>query len=155
MVLGTRLKLGPVLNRFKGEEKMIRSGIRKVLAFSLIMALAMVVVSAVHALQGGPDNFGYRYIDSLDRNGPDFHMETLDGIVRVSNTSMTTSYPIGFDFEFYGRTYNYFHIGGNGYITFTLDGDYDNHVYTGQEAVSTADPTNIIAPFWSHNDVQT
>ena len=138
---------------------MIRSGIRKVLAFSLVMALVMAVVSAAYALQGGPDNFGYRYIDSLDRNGPDFHVEILskdavDLEKRVSNTSLTTSFPIGFNFEFYANTYNYIHIGRNGYITFTLDGDYDNHVYTGQAAVSTADPTNIIAPFWSHNDVQ-
>ena len=138
---------------------MIRSGIRNVMSFSLIVALVMAVIGTAHALQGGPDKFGYRYIDSLDRNGPDFFMMKngedvvkLEGRSAVGDSSLTTAYPIGFPFEFYGKKYNHFYVSGNGYIVFPGAGtDYGTYPYRGQAVPSPDPPNRMLAPLWGYN----
>ena len=145
---------------FKGEERMIRSGIRKVMLFSLIVVLLVAVVGTAHALQGGPDKFGYRYIDSLDKYGPDFYMMVngedvvhLDGKSAVPVESLTTAYPIGFPFEFYGKKYNSFYVSGNGYIVFATPGmDYKSYSYSGEAVPSSGAPNHMLAPFWGKNN---
>ncbi|MEA3347883.1 MAG: hypothetical protein U9Q39_02345 [Pseudomonadota bacterium] len=156
------------------EVKMIKSGSHRL---ALIVALVAVVLSftgVADALQGGPDKFGYRYIDSYEKNGPEYELAPFllqqdenfwdhkkgvgysDLTKKVSNHTLTQGFPIGFDFEFYGKKYNYFYISGNGYVTFTFDpDDYKSNVYEGQVIPSSSAPNTLIAPFWSHNNVET
>lgn len=111
------------------------------------------------ALQGGPDAYGYRYVDSFDKNGPAFSMETfgkgvvtLEGKSSIGDNSLTVSYPIGFPFTYYGKSYSYLHISGNGYLVFAGSvGDYHSFPYSGQTVPSEKEPNNILAPFWSSN----
>ncbi len=139
---------------------MIRSVIRNVMLFSLIVVLHLSVIGSAQALQGGPDKFGYRYIDSLDRSGPDFFMMSngedvvhLDGKSAVPVNSLTTAYPIGFQFEFYGKKYNHFYVSGNGYIVFATPGmSYNSYVYGGEGVPSSGSPNHMLAPFWGYNN---
>ena len=142
---------------------MIRSRIRKVMPFLLTMVLLLAAMGTAHALQGGPDKYGYRYIDSLDSKGPRFSMEKLGedmvgfvnatGKSMVPGSSLTDSRKIGFPFTFYGKEYNYFHLSGNGYIVFAGSGtDYGSYPYKGQPVPSSAPPNRMLAPFWSDNN---
>ncbi len=142
---------------------MIRSGIRKVMSLLLLGVLVLAVAGSADALQGGPDKYGYRYIDSLDLKGPRFSMEKLGedmvGFVNSSGkslvpaSSLTESREIGFPFEFYGKEYTYFHLSGNGYIVFAGSGtDYGSYPYKGQSVPSSDPPNRMIAPFWSDNN---
>lgn len=130
--------------------------------FGMVAASLLLLSSVASALQGGPDKYGYRYIDSNELKGPKYELLSLDIkgesytdlTKQLSNTTISTAYPIGFDFEFYGKKYNYFYISGNGYITFTYKGDYTSYVYEGQKVPSKDNPNTIIAPFWSQNDIR-
>jgi hypothetical protein len=51
---------------------------------------------------------------------------------------------IGFDFVFYGSTYNTVRVSSNGYLTF---GTYGT-VYSNAAIPSSTVPNNLIAPFW-------
>ncbi|MCB8979697.1 MAG: tandem-95 repeat protein [Ardenticatenaceae bacterium] len=64
----------------------------------------------------------------------------------------TGALPIGFDFTFYGNTYNQFYATSNGMITFS---DYRQQVgwgdwpyYTNRSIPNNSAPNNYIAPFW-------
>jgi len=98
---------------------------------------------------GGPDAFGYRWIDSDEPGGPTYSWKDITS----SGTLITGLYddtnvgpmPIGFNFEFYGNTYNSFRFCTNGFISFTSTAT----AYTNR-AVPTGSDTlgNLIAPFW-------
>jgi hypothetical protein len=54
--------------------------------------------------------------------------------------------PIGFNFDFYGNTYNQFYISSNGFITF--DNTFANGCCSGQNLPNPAQPNNLIAFAW-------
>ena len=139
---------------------MIRSRIKKMIYLALGLLFFMTFAGAAYALQGGPDKFGYRYVDSLDKYGPDFYMMAngedvvhLDGKSAVPVASLTTAYPIGFPFEFYGKKYNSFYVSGNGYIIFAVPGmSYKSYPYSGEAVPSSDHPNHMLAPLWGHNN---
>jgi hypothetical protein len=72
---------------------------------------------------GGPDAFGYTFKDSSEPGGPVFSWEDVTGGTLATGwTDFDNGYagpfPIGFDFNYYGNTYDEFYIGTNGYISF-------------------------------------
>lgn len=131
--------------------------------WSVVLVMSLLLVSSASALQGGDNGYGYHYIDSLEKNGPQYEYLALDEkgerfvdlTKRVSDITLTQGYPIGFNFEFYGKKYNYFYISGNGYITFEFRGDTTSYKYEGQNLPSKQMPNTIIAPLWSHNNIET
>ena len=140
---------------------MKRYGVGK-MALQLMLAIIILgLASMASALQGGPDKFGYRYIDSHERSGPGFgwiHDVPANGRqadVSDLENNLGIKLRIGFPFNFYGVDYENIHIGGNGFITFSsIDCGGDNHVYRGESFPDSGKPNNIIAPFWSHLAVQ-
>ncbi len=122
----------------------------------------LLVVTSAYAFKGGPDKYGYRYIDSLERGGPNFSWYSftddrikLEGKTSIGNTYLTTATPIGFDFEFYGKKYKYFQISGNGYITFYVSRPNDalkSFIYKGEDVPSSSYPNGILAPLWGNNN---
>ena len=72
---------------------------------------------------GGPDVFGYRWVDSNSPNGPAFSwvdITTTGTLVTVSGDDATSAaIPIGFDFPFYGNTFNSLRVCTNGWLSFT------------------------------------
>ena len=98
--------------------------------------------------QGGPDATGYRWIDSDEPGGPTFMWVDITGVgtlIPMSGDDINTGpYPIGFDFEFYGNTYDEFRICTNGFISFTST----STAYSNQPIPGAGAPENLVAPFW-------
>ncbi|MDK9700034.1 MAG: T9SS type A sorting domain-containing protein [bacterium] len=71
-------------------------------------------------LVGGPDAFGYRFVDSQEPNGPVFNWIPGGGtnITGLTDDNSMGPFPIGFDFSFYGNTYTQFYACSNGMIQF-------------------------------------
>ncbi len=100
--------------------------------------------------RGGPDAFGYEWVDSDEPDGPlyDWRDITDRGVqIGMNNDDQTLGpFDIGFDFEFYGNTFNQFYVCSNGWVSFT---DGTDSYYTNQTLPNTiSTPFNLLAPFW-------
>ena len=101
---------------------------------------------------GGPDAFGYIWKDSDDPDGPEYKWIDISDIgIPVSFTHNDTAsgpFDIGFDFSFYGETYDEFIISPNGWIGFGDDWtDYHNYNIPRTDA-----PRPAIFGFWDDLD---
>jgi hypothetical protein len=70
---------------------------------------------------GGPDTFGYRWVDSDEPGGPTYSwvdLTTLGTAVTLADDNFAGPFTIGFGFPFYDSVYTSFYLGSNGYITF-------------------------------------
>ena len=102
---------------------------------------------------GGPDVFGYRWMDSDEPGGPTFTwndisltgttITELDGDDELSN-----AIPLGFDFSFYGNTYDSVRVSTNGWMSFTSTTATGSTTYSNQHLPTSSGPENLIAPFW-------
>ena len=141
--------------------------VRKIVLQIMLAIIILGVASIASALRGGPDKFGYRYVDSKDSAGPAYSWEdyvphvkddAVDNNVAAVDAYLGKKLEIGFPFNFYGVDYEYIHVAGNGYLAFS-SGEfgvdyYKNLVYSGQSLPSSGSPNGgIIAPFWSDLDV--
>lgn len=101
---------------------------------------------------GGPDGYGYRWIDSGEPGGPVFDWEdiSLTGtpIDLVGDEDVATGIPIGFTFPFYGTSFSTINVGVNGWLSFTSSA---SPTYSNQPLPSGGVnvPENLIAPFWT------
>ena len=72
---------------------------------------------------GGPDAFGYVWVDSDDPGGFPYNWiditETGAEIIFTHNDSTSNDLPFGFDFAFYGNTFNSIILSANGWCSFT------------------------------------
>jgi hypothetical protein len=103
---------------------------------------------------GGPDAFGYKWIDSNEPNGPQYVWEDIvsnpnsvqiTGWLGNLDDGYTSAIPIGFGFDFYGTVYSNIYVSTNGFLSLTaLSSSY----YTNAAIPSTSAPNNIICPFW-------
>ncbi|MEP0860917.1 MAG: S8 family serine peptidase, partial [Ignavibacterium sp.] len=110
--------------------------------------------------QGGPDIFGYRWIDSDEPNGPQYvwnDISTNPSAVQITSWSGTlddgyTTVPLGMTFPFYGNNYTQGYLSTNGFLSFTaLTSSY----FSNGTIPNTALPNNVIAPFWDDLDGRT
>ncbi|NNF57191.1 MAG: T9SS type A sorting domain-containing protein [Rhodothermaceae bacterium] len=95
---------------------------------------------------GGPDAFGYTWIDSDEPGGPAFDWVDISGTGTAISLSDDDFEEVAlpFPFDFYGVTKTTVKIGSNGYLTFGGDAtDFSN-----DPIPSTTDPNDFIAPFW-------
>ncbi len=104
---------------------------------------------------GGPDGFGYRWVDSNHPNGPAFSWTDITGVgtqlALTGDDANAGPVAIGFDFPFYGATFNSVRICTNGWLSFTDTGTaYDN-----QPLPNAGAPVNLVAPFWDDLDFGT
>jgi hypothetical protein len=132
----------------------------------LVISLALLFLSAVSVRaaslvgesgsgsfvtgMGGPDAFGYWWIDSDSAGGPTYQwvdITTKPGAVevtsRLGDDNNCGPYPIGFDFPYYWYTVDEIIIGSNGYISFT---DRDNYAHPFSTLPSEARPNNLVCP---------
>ncbi len=100
---------------------------------------------------GGPDGFGYVFIDTNEPGGPVFDwtdISTIGTLVDLADDeSATVALP--FTFPFYGNSLTSIKISSNGYITF---GTNSGTAPTNQAIPNPADPNGIIAGFWEDLD---
>ena len=102
---------------------------------------------------GGPDAFGYRWVDSNDPMGPVFAWEDISGYGNVAMSSgddvNNGPYPLSFSFPFYGAEHDEFRVASNGFLSLTSS----STAYGNQQLPNPGAPAHLIAPFWDDLDV--
>jgi hypothetical protein len=98
--------------------------------------------------RGGPDAFGYTWVDSAEPDGPTFVWNDISGtgtaVTLSDDSSVDVPFPGGFTFSFYGAVQSSVRIGSNGFIAF---GGSAN-TFTNAPIPTAADPNNMIAGYW-------
>lgn len=100
---------------------------------------------------GGPDAFGYRWIDSDEPGGPEFEWVDISGVgteVVLEDDNFAGPFAIGFGFPFYDSVYSELYIGSNGYITFGSGSGSRSNKGFPEPLV----PNNLIAMWWDDLD---
>jgi len=98
--------------------------------------------------QGGPDTFGYRWIDSDEAGGPTFSWTDISstgaslGLTGDDQTSSAVA--LGFTFPFYGTVFDSVRVCTNGWLSFTSSATS----YSNQPLPTSGAPENLLAPFW-------
>ncbi len=96
---------------------------------------------------GGPDGFGYTWIDSDTFGGPAYNWVEINGVgTALTDDDDITSAPLnlGFNFSFYGTDYSAVRACSNGWLSFSSTVT----TYTNAAIPNVAEPNNLIAPFW-------
>ncbi|MBC14164.1 MAG: hypothetical protein CMM85_14490, partial [Rhodothermaceae bacterium] len=108
---------------------------------------------------GGPDAFGYAWIDSDETGGPTVGYEDISGTGTPVSWTTTGSFPGGdegydevtlpFSFPFYGDAKTSVRIFSNGFLTFST---FAANSFTNQAIPASGTPNDLIAPFWDDLD---
>ena len=101
--------------------------------------------------QGGPDIFGYNWIDSDEPGGPVYKWNEINSVGTPVGNSDDASYgpfSLGFSFPYYGNLFTEVRICTNGFLSFTSSSSR----YTNDPIPSGGDPNNLLAPFWDDLD---
>jgi len=103
---------------------------------------------------GGPDNYGYYWIDSDDPDGPAFDWVDISGTgIEITGSlgddNYTGPYTISFPFAFYGNIYTELYVASNGMIGFDTTG-LSLRFKTPLPTASV--PNNILAWLWDDLD---
>jgi len=98
---------------------------------------------------GGPDGGGYYYIDSNDdaNNAPVYNWVDIIGPgtpLTMTDDSNLGPFSLGFNFTFYGQTFNSIRICSNGWASFTSTAT----AYFNAAIPGSSEPNNLLAPFW-------
>ncbi len=113
---------------------------------------------------GGPDLFGYEWIDSNEPNGPDYVWNDISSTgTLVTNWIPTGTYdpkdegyagpfPLGFDFKYYGNIKTQVYVSSNGIIMFST---LSTNIITNTSIPNSSIPNEYISPFWDDLDGRT
>ncbi|MFO7655377.1 MAG: S8 family serine peptidase [Candidatus Krumholzibacteriia bacterium] len=96
---------------------------------------------------GGPDRFGYRWLDSTDPDGPEYAWVDIADVgtqVGAGDDATHGPFPLGFPFRYYGEDYTAVRVCTNGFLQFAGSDDH----YTNQDIPTPGAPDAIVAPFW-------
>jgi hypothetical protein len=100
---------------------------------------------------GGPDTFGYRWIDSDSPGGPVFNWFNIDTTGRGTAITFSslddgnTSVPLSIPIPFYGNSYSTsLNVCTNGWVSFTST----STAYSNVAIPATSEPNNAIYGFW-------
>ncbi|MBK7632097.1 MAG: S8 family serine peptidase [Ignavibacteriales bacterium] len=111
--------------------------------------------------QGGPDLFGYKWIDSNEPNGPQYVWDDISTTGTLATTWVATGtfdpkdegyagpFPLGFNFKYYGVNKTEVYVSSNGLLTF---GTISTNIFTNAGIPNSAVPNEYIAPFWDDLD---
>ena len=105
---------------------------------------------------GGPDAFGYHYVDSDAPGGPAFAWQEIAASgTRLfgSADDSTTRVALPFPFTFYGQTYDSLSVCTNGWLSFVSRDS--SLVNTDLPSSAVGVPRALIAPFWTDLDLRT
>jgi len=98
---------------------------------------------------GGPDAFGYVWIDSDETGGPAYQWVDISAtgtaITGFTDDNVLGPFPIGFSFPFYENYYTEVAVSSNGYLVFGNTAS----AYSNQNIPSSTTPNNILAWFWN------
>jgi subtilisin family serine protease len=105
---------------------------------------------------GGPDAFGYHWIDSDAPNGPTFAWQEIDPVgtrLFASADDSTARVALPFPFSFYGHTYDSVSVCTNGFLAFV--GRDSSLVNTDLPNAAEGVPRALVAPYWTDLDLRT
>jgi len=102
-----------------------------------------------------PSNSSYRFtwnVSSSDYNWSAIAYNWIElsasgTTVGAQDDDSSAAVPIGFDFTFYGTSYDTVYVSSNGYMSFT-DTDADESVAPGSFPSGDAEDANVISPLW-------
>lgn len=102
--------------------------------------------------RGGPDRFGYGWVDSDTPGGPVFDWVDITPVgipVPLNGDDITAGpFPVGFSFPSYGGDFEEFYICTNGFISFTST----SRTASSRPLPNMYAPENLVAPFWEDLD---
>lgn len=112
-----------------------------------LLILLCVPLFLLSQTSGGPDGYGYTWVDSNDPNGPTYSwidIEIIDNLVNgLGDDNIIGSFPIA-SFNYYWYTVSGLSIGSNGYISFSNP----QNIASPFPIIPTASGANdFIAPF--------
>jgi hypothetical protein len=96
---------------------------------------------------GGPDVYGYRWMDSDEPGGPVYQWDDISStgqMLSLNGDDVATTVALSFAFPFYGADYTSLSVCSNGFITFGAS----STTYSNQPFPSTSAPNALIAAFW-------
>jgi fibronectin type 3 domain-containing protein len=111
----------------------------------------LMITPNVSSRKGGPDSFGYRWMDSNSTLSPSIPYNWLDGVtggtdLSLGNDQTSTYIDLGFKFPFYEVSYSSIAVCSNGWATFK-DSSYTTK--TSEPLPYTSRPNAVIAPYWT------
>jgi PKD repeat protein len=122
----------------------------------VVAVLLLVLGTSLHAFvgfteanAGGPDYFGYRYIDSNEPTGPVYSWiditttGTYPSGLNNSDDHYVNEIPIGFLFTFYGLNYTQLSITNNGILCFSGGASQAHNAPIGSSVID-----NFVLPYW-------
>ena len=119
---------------------------KNILMILLMGVSALTVAQSTVKGSGGPDNFGYRWIDSDQSGGPVYswvEISSVGQVLSLSDDSAVGDLELGFNLSYYDSIYNTVNVSSNGFLTFT---SWDNANNTAIPTSGT--PNDMIAAFW-------
>ena len=97
---------------------------------------------------GGPDGYGYMWIDSDEAGGPAFVWNDITAtgtlLTGLADDNFVGPVSLGFSFPFYENSYSEVYVSSNGFLSFGSG----NSSLSNQQLPSTTTPNNLIAWFW-------
>ncbi|MBI2418771.1 MAG: T9SS type A sorting domain-containing protein [Ignavibacteriales bacterium] len=114
--------------------------------------------------QGGPDTFGYEWIDSDEPNGPQYIWNDISTTGTLASNWIATGtfepkdegyvgpIELGFNFKFYGQTKSQIYVSSDGVILFAAP---TTNIYSNTSIPTASEPNSMIAPFWDDLDGRT
>lgn len=110
---------------------------------------------ATPAGRGGPDAFGYWWIDSDAYQGPTYDWVEISGLGTPIDFPLSSPdevdddtsapIPLGFSFPFYGNQWEQVRVCTNGFLSFSST----SSLYKNYSIPNTSTPNDLIAPMWS------
>jgi hypothetical protein len=109
---------------------------------------------------GGPDTYGYTWIDSDEPGGPAYNWFEISGI-GTQITAWTTgtgddgaaNVTIPFNFPYYGTNYSQLKVCTNGWVSFDIAST--SVAFSNSNIPATLDPNNALFALWDDLDVRT
>lgn len=109
---------------------------------------------------GGPDTFGYEWIDSDEPGGPVYSWFDISGIgTQITSWTNGTgddgnaAVSLPFSFPYYGTNYSSIAVCTNGWISF--NSATTSVAFSNSAIPSASEPNNTLYPFWDDLDVRT
>lgn len=154
-------------NTFPGDKlnyRLVPAGVKLDEAYIFDKEKPEVIFGSSIEGQGGPDLFGYKWIDSDEPNGPVYVWNDISttgtpvtswvatGTFDPKDEGIAGPFPLGFNFKFYGNAKNQIYINTNGIILF---GTVSSNIFTNASIPTSDTPNEFIAPFWDDLDGRT
>jgi len=119
----------------------------------LIATSLVVLTTSAVAGMGGPDTYGYTWIDSDEAGGPVYSWVEITSVgtpvpfASYVDDGTVGPIPIGFSFPFYENSFNELYVSSNGWLSFT---NGSLQTYTNQPLPNSGAsvPENMLAPWW-------